>query len=264
MLFFARQAKIIQDMLTSARSLASRYDPCDGWKKPVEKPSCRLVSSQQPIEYVGPRYDYGGMEGRALLVLEGRSYHCFSSSGSRTSLPLSSAREMLRFYSLSGIQSDAYTFLGKSPVFAKPKMTGKNVFASQSAYGSEDLGISTSILNFPNTFDPYGALSTPLYQTATFKQPSATENGPYDYTRSGNPTRTVLELLLAKLEGADKAFCFNSGMAALATVTHLARAGDEIVTGDDIYGGSDRLLSQVAPRAGLIVKYSHSLMQYLY
>ncbi|MCO5580908.1 hypothetical protein L7F22_034781 [Adiantum nelumboides] len=105
------------------------------------------------------------------------------------------------------------------------------------AYGSEDVGISTSILNFPNTFDPYGALSTPLYQTATFKQPSATENGPYDYTRSGNPTRTVLESLLAKLEGADKAFCFNSGMAALATVTHLARAGDEIVTGDDIYGG---------------------------
>ncbi|MCO5551990.1 hypothetical protein L7F22_005498 [Adiantum nelumboides] len=122
------------------------------------------------------------------------------------------------------------------------------------AYGSEDVGISTSILNFPNTFDPYGALSTPLYQTATFKQPSATENGPYDYTRSGNPTRTVLESLLAKLEGADKAFCFNSGMAALSTVTHLARAGDEIVTGDDIYGGSDRLLSQVAPRAGLIVK----------
>lgn len=90
-------------------------------------------------------------------------------------------------------------------------------------------------------------------------QPSATENGAYDYTRSGNPTRTALEAwdfiawyisdsfkqafpltdvdlaykvfsclkcrLLAKLEGADKAFCFNSGMAALATVTHLARAG---------------------------------------
>ncbi|KAI5055526.1 hypothetical protein GOP47_0029047 [Adiantum capillus-veneris] len=136
-----------------------------------------------------------------------------------------------------------------------PLQQAREPVSSEAAQsGSEDLGISTSILNFPNTFDPYGALSTPLYQTATFKQPSATENGPYDYTRSGNPTRTVLESLLAKLEGADKAFCFNSGMAALATVTHLARAGDEIVTGDDIYGGSDRLLSQVAPRAGLIVK----------
>ncbi|KAH7423220.1 hypothetical protein KP509_12G044700 [Ceratopteris richardii] len=114
--------------------------------------------------------------------------------------------------------------------------------------------MSTTIMNFSNTFDPYGALSTPLYQTATFKQPGATEFGPYDYTRSGNPTRTTLESLLAKLEGAHKAFCFNSGMAALTTVTHLANAGDEIVVGDDIYGGSDRLLSHVAPRAGLTVK----------
>ncbi|OIW11500.1 hypothetical protein TanjilG_26866 [Lupinus angustifolius] len=53
--------------------------------------------------------------------------------------------------------------------------------------------ISTMVLNFENKFDPYGAVSTPLYQTATFKQPSAIENGPYDYTRSGNPTRDALE-----------------------------------------------------------------------
>lgn len=114
--------------------------------------------------------------------------------------------------------------------------------------------VSTLLMNFENTFDPYGAISTPLYQTATFKQPSATENGPYDYTRSGNPTRDVLESLLAKLDKADRAFCFTSGMSALSAVTHLVRTGEEIVAGDDMYGGSDRLLSQVIPKTGTIVK----------
>ncbi|XP_062166947.1 cystathionine beta-lyase, chloroplastic [Alnus glutinosa] len=114
--------------------------------------------------------------------------------------------------------------------------------------------ISTMLLNFENKFDPYEAMSTPLYQTATFKQPSATENGPYDYTRSGNPTRDALESLLAKLDKADRAFCFTSGMAALAAVSHLVGTGEEIVAGDDLYGGSDRLLSKVIPKRGIVVK----------
>ncbi|CAM6068465.1 unnamed protein product [Sphagnum tenellum] len=118
----------------------------------------------------------------------------------------------------------------------------------------KELHVSTQLLQLDNSFDPYSAVSTPLYQTATFKQPSATDCGPYDYTRSGNPTRDVLERLLAKLEGADRAFCFTTGMSALSTITHLAKAGQEIVAGDDIYGGSDRLLSQVCPKSGLVVK----------
>lgn len=114
--------------------------------------------------------------------------------------------------------------------------------------------VATILMNFGNEFDPYGALSTPLYQTATFKQPSATENGPYDYTRSGNPTRDVLERILAKLDKADRALCFTSGMAALSAVAHLVGTGEEIIAGDDIYGGSDRLLSQVLPKRGTIIK----------
>ncbi|XP_044499522.1 cystathionine beta-lyase, chloroplastic-like [Mangifera indica] len=114
--------------------------------------------------------------------------------------------------------------------------------------------VSTLLMNFESSFDPYDAVSIPLYQTATFKQPSAIENGPYDYTRSGNPTRDALESLLAKLDKADRAFCFTSGMAALAAVTHLIGNGQEIVAGDDLYGGSDRLLSRVTPKAGIVVK----------
>ncbi|XVF11595.1 hypothetical protein REPUB_Repub08aG0040600 [Reevesia pubescens] len=118
----------------------------------------------------------------------------------------------------------------------------------------QEPSISTLLVNIDSKFDPYGAMSTPLYQTATFKQPSATVNGPYDYTRSGNPTRDVLERLLSKLDKADRAFCFTSGMAALSAVANLVGTGQEIVAGDDIYGGSDRLLSQVTPKSGVIVK----------
>ncbi|XP_010276602.1 PREDICTED: cystathionine beta-lyase, chloroplastic-like [Nelumbo nucifera] len=114
--------------------------------------------------------------------------------------------------------------------------------------------VSTTLMNFGNSFDPYDAVSTPLYQTATFKQPSATQYGPYDYTRAGNPTRDILERFLAKLDKAERAFCFSSGMAALSAVTHLIGTGEEVVAGEDIYGGSDRLLSQVLPKKGIVVK----------
>ncbi|KAI3919393.1 hypothetical protein MKW92_034130, partial [Papaver armeniacum] len=114
--------------------------------------------------------------------------------------------------------------------------------------------VSTTIMNFENKLDPFGASSTPIYQTATFKQPCGTEYGPYDYSRSANPTRDMLERLLAKLDKADRAFCFSTGMAALAAVTHLVGSGQEVVSGNDMYGGSDRLLSQVLPGRGVVVK----------
>ncbi|XP_066377375.1 cystathionine beta-lyase, chloroplastic-like [Miscanthus floridulus] len=126
--------------------------------------------------------------------------------------------------------------------------------APDSEFEAKEPSVATILTSFENSFDKYEALSTPLYQTATFKQPSATDYGAYDYTRSGNPTRDVLQSLMAKLEKADQAFCFTSGMAALAAVTHLLKAGQEIIAGEDIYGGSDRLLSQVVPRNGIVVK----------
>jgi cystathionine beta-lyase len=101
--------------------------------------------------------------------------------------------------------------------------------------------------------DPYNASMPPIYQTATFGQPGATEGGEYDYSRSGNPTRTVLERAVAQVEGADRALAFSSGMAALSTVTKLLSSGDHIVAGDDLYGGTSRLLSRVVPNAGIDV-----------
>jgi cysteine-S-conjugate beta-lyase len=102
--------------------------------------------------------------------------------------------------------------------------------------------------------DPWRPLVTPLYQTACFEQPSPLEFGPYDYTRSGNPTRHVLERQLADLEGAHSAHAFASGMAALSTVTRLA-AGGRIVAGDDLYGGTYRLLTRVCAELGIEIDF---------
>ena len=69
--------------------------------------------------------------------------------------------------------------------------------------------------------DPFRPMATPIYQTATFEQAEATAFGPYDYSRSGNPTRTVLEEQIAALENGTRGFCFSSGMAAISTITRL-------------------------------------------
>jgi cystathionine beta-lyase len=103
--------------------------------------------------------------------------------------------------------------------------------------------------------DPYGAVVPPIYQTATFRQESATEFGEYDYTRTANPTRTLVERQLAALDGGAHACAFSSGMAAITALTRLLDHGDEIIAGNDLYGGTFRLLEQILPRQGISVTY---------
>ena len=104
--------------------------------------------------------------------------------------------------------------------------------------------------------DTNGAIVPPIYQTATFEQPNATEFGNYDYTRSGNPTRTLVEEQLARLEGGKYASAFASGMAALAALTHGLKPGEEIIAGDDLYGGTVRLLERVVSSHNITVRYA--------
>ena len=73
----------------------------------------------------------------------------------------------------------------------------------------------------------------PIYVTATFKQASATEFGDFDYTRSGNPTRTALQNAIADAEGAKHCLAYSTGMAALAAVVRLCKNGDEVLLSDD-------------------------------
>lgn len=114
---------------------------------------------------------------------------------------------------------------------------------------------STRCVQLGRGNDGYGAIVPPIYQTATFEQPTAGEFGEYDYTRSGNPTRTLLEQQLADLEDAAHACAFASGMAALTALTRIVKPGEEIIAGDDLYGGTVRLLDRLASHHKVSVRY---------
>ena len=108
----------------------------------------------------------------------------------------------------------------------------------------------------PAPGDRFRPISTPIYQTATFEQEHADAFGEYDYSRSGNPTRSVLEKHLALLENGTRGFAFASGMAAISTVTKLLRNGDDILADSDLYGGTCRLFSKVLDRTGITARYA--------
>jgi cysteine-S-conjugate beta-lyase len=104
--------------------------------------------------------------------------------------------------------------------------------------------------------DRFRPTATPIYQTATFEQEHADQFGDYDYSRSGNPTRTVLEEQVARLESGTRGFAFASGMAAITAVARTLRTGDEIVADSDLYGGTCRLFTRILTRAGITVHYA--------
>jgi cystathionine beta-lyase len=104
--------------------------------------------------------------------------------------------------------------------------------------------------------DRFRPTSTPIYQTATFEQEHPDRFGDYDYSRSGNPTRKVLEELVAKLEGGTHGFAFASGMAAITAVARTLRVGDEILADSDLYGGTCRLFTRILERSGIATRYA--------
>ncbi|MFD2233515.1 trans-sulfuration enzyme family protein [Phaeospirillum tilakii] len=101
-----------------------------------------------------------------------------------------------------------------------------------------------------------GAVMTPIYANSTYVQEAPGVNKGLDYGRSHNPTRWALERSLADLEGGDKAFAFSSGLAAIAAVLELLEAGSHVIAGEDLYGGTYRLLERVRRNsAGLAIDY---------
>lgn len=113
----------------------------------------------------------------------------------------------------------------------------------------------TKILHSIPVDELTGAISTPIYQTSTYVQEAPGINKGYDYARSNNPTRKVLEDLIAKLESGSHGFAFASGLAAIDAVLKLLKAGDEIVAVDDIYGGAFRLFTHIYEKFGISVRY---------
>ena len=114
-------------------------------------------------------------------------------------------------------------------------------------------GFATRVIHAGQKPEPVtGAIMTPIFATSTYVQSSPGVHKGYDYSRSGNPTRTAFEDCVADLENGKKAFAFSSGLGASSTILDMLDSGDHIVAMDDLYGGSNRLFNRVRSRsAGL-------------
>jgi cystathionine gamma-synthase len=97
----------------------------------------------------------------------------------------------------------------------------------------------------------FGAVSVPIYQTSTYAQPAVGKPKAYDYARTGNPTREALQQVLSSLEGGTRGLSFSSGLGATTTLLLTLKPGDHVVLGDDVYGGTYRLLSRVMKEWGV-------------
>ncbi|GIK66414.1 MAG: putative cystathionine gamma-synthase [Chloroflexota bacterium] len=112
--------------------------------------------------------------------------------------------------------------------------------------------IETDAIHAGQEPDPStGAIMTPIYQTSTYVQKSPGEHQGYEYSRTGNPTRTAFESLMAALEGGMYGLAFSSGMAATDTIMRLFKPGDHTIVGNDVYGGTYRLFDKVLRQYGL-------------
>ena len=118
------------------------------------------------------------------------------------------------------------------------------------------MGFSTECIHAGQEPEPVtGAVTYPIFATSTYVQPRLGENKGYEYARTKNPTRSVLEANLAALERGKHGHCFASGMAAIDAVFRLLQSGDHVVAGENMYGGSYRLFSRVLEKFGLQFSY---------
>lgn len=104
--------------------------------------------------------------------------------------------------------------------------------------------------------DKTGAVSMPIYQSATFRHPALGESTGFDYSRSGNPTRQALEETLAQLDGGARALAFSSGMAAIDCLLRLFAPGDRILVTEDLYGGTFRIMEKFYRPLGIEAVYA--------
>ncbi|HLI35309.1 MAG TPA: PLP-dependent transferase, partial [Terriglobia bacterium] len=119
------------------------------------------------------------------------------------------------------------------------------------------MGFATNAIHIGQDPDPAtGAVIVPIYQTSTFVQEELGKHKGYEYARTSNPTRAALERNLAALERGQFAFAFASGMAAINAVMTLFKAGDHVVAGRNLYGGTFRLFERVLKDFGLTFSYA--------
>ena len=114
------------------------------------------------------------------------------------------------------------------------------------------LRFNSSVIHGGQSPDPaFGAVMPPIYQTSTYAQKSPGDHKGYEYSRTHNPTRTALEKSLAEIEQGNFGFAFSSGLSAIDAVMKLFDPGDEIISTNDLYGGSYRLFEKIFKKLGL-------------
>lgn len=117
--------------------------------------------------------------------------------------------------------------------------------------------LDTQLVQLGNLSDPKtGAISTPIYLSTAYKHTGLGQSTGYDYSRTKNPTRAILEEGIAKLEGGDAGFACSSGMAAIQLILSLFRSGDEIIAPEDLYGGTYRLFNQYSDSYNIHTTYA--------
>ena len=120
-------------------------------------------------------------------------------------------------------------------------------------------GIGTRAVHAGQVPEPLsGAVMTPIYQTSTYIQDGIGKHKGYEYARTSNPTRQALERNVAALEGGTHGFAYGSGLAALDAVLKLLKSGDHVVCGENLYGGSHRLMERIYTKFGLRFSYVDS------
>lgn len=118
------------------------------------------------------------------------------------------------------------------------------------------MGFATDCIHAGQEPEPVtGSVTVPIFQTSTYVQPELGRHKGYEYARTQNPTRSALEANLAALERGTRGYCFASGMSAIDVVLRLLQAGDHVVTGANLYGGTYRLFERVLRRFGLDFSY---------
>lgn len=117
------------------------------------------------------------------------------------------------------------------------------------------MNILTELAQIGNRLDPKGAISIPIYHSSTFRHPGLGESTGFDYSRTANPTRQVLEEAIARLEDGTRGYAFSSGMGAITTILSLFSQGDHLIVTEDLYGGTYRILNEVFNRFGLYVSF---------
>jgi cystathionine gamma-synthase len=107
-------------------------------------------------------------------------------------------------------------------------------------------------------YDTAGAISIPIFQSATFSHPGVGKSTGFDYSRQQNPTREHLEKTMAALEGGTDALAFSTGMAAVTALMELFSPGDHIIASDDLYGGTHRLFRHISQKNGIAVDFANT------